>query len=55
MNLTCQCGKCQCPVGTFWMNKTCVPQFYAGKYCNTSDQCRNDLNLVCSRKNKTCI
>ncbi|UJR16845.1 hypothetical protein I4U23_003744 [Adineta vaga] len=55
LNLTCQCGKCQCPTGTMWKNKTCVPQYLSGVSCNTSDQCRNDLNLVCSRKNKTCI
>ncbi|CAF1158902.1 unnamed protein product [Adineta ricciae] len=54
LNLTCQCGQCQCPLQQFWKNKTCVPQLLAGKPCNTSSQCRNDLNLVCSRKNKTC-
>ncbi|UJR12655.1 hypothetical protein I4U23_016829 [Adineta vaga] len=55
LNLTCQCGKCQCPSKTFWKNKTCIPQYLAGISCNTSDQCRNDLKLICSRQNKTCI
>ncbi|CAF0782762.1 unnamed protein product [Adineta steineri] len=55
MNLTCHYGKCQCPVTTYWSNKTCAPQLLAGAPCNTSDQCRNDLSLVCSRINMTCI
>ncbi|CAF1153904.1 unnamed protein product [Adineta ricciae] len=55
MNQICQCGKCQCRTGQIWFSKTCRPQFLSGISCNTSDQCRNDLNLVCSRINKTCI
>ena len=54
MNLSCVCTKCQCPVRTFWKNGSCIGQFLAGVSCNTSDQCRNDLQLVCSRINKTC-
>lgn len=53
-NLTCVCGKCQCPVGTIWDGISCIPQLLEGAPCNTSDQCRNDLQLVCSRINKTC-
>ena len=53
-NLTCVCGKCQCPLRTTWNGISCVPQFLQGASCNTSDQCRNDLQLVCSRINKTC-
>lgn len=54
MNLSCVCGKCQCPLRTFWKNDSCVPQFLHGVSCNSSDQCRTDLQLVCSRINKTC-
>ncbi len=36
-------------------NQSCIPQFVQGHRYNTSDQCRNDLQLVCSRVNKTCL
>ena len=55
MNLTCICNQCQCPPRTFWYNQMCVPQYGAGAACNSSNQCRNDLYMVCSRINKTCI
>jgi hypothetical protein len=55
INMTCIYNKCQCPLQTFWYNQTCIPQFAAGTPCNTSNQCRNDQQMVCSRINKTCI
>ena len=54
LNLKCLCQKCQCPWKTFWNNQTCFPQFLQGQTCSNSDQCRHDLQLVCSRTNKTC-
>ena len=54
MNMSCVCNKCKCPPTTFWSNQTCVPQHTAGVPCNSSEECRNDLNVVCSRVNKTC-
>ncbi|CAF1244126.1 unnamed protein product [Adineta ricciae] len=55
LNLSCQCGKCQCPNGYVWRNKTCIPQLMSGISCNTSDDCRKDLHLMCSQNNKICI
>ncbi|CAF1308819.1 unnamed protein product [Adineta ricciae] len=51
--LVCRNDTCQCPVHTYWTNKTCQSQSFTGAPCNSSRQCRNDLGLVCSRENKT--
>ena len=46
--LACQNSTCQCPFPyTFWNGSICENKFYFGQTCNSTTQCRQDLNLSC--------
>ena len=52
--LQCINNKCQCPSHTYWNGRTCSNQRYDGSQCNSSIECRQDWNLICSSQTKTC-
>ena len=52
--LQCTSDRCQCPVHTYWNGQICSNQLYNGSACNSSSECRQDLNLTCSSTTKTC-
>ena len=46
--LVCLNSRCQCPsTQLFWSGNICRNKFYYGDGCNSSIQCREDLNLSC--------
>lgn len=46
--LVCLNSRCQCPsTQLFWNGNICQNKFYYGDGCNSSGQCREDLNLSC--------
>ena len=36
-----------CPKNTYWSGAMCLNQLYFGSFCNVSDSCRADMNLIC--------
>ena len=53
--LQCTNNTCQCPPDTYSNGQMCSNQLYNGSVCNYSSACRQDLNLTCSNRTKTCI
>ena len=53
--LQCINNSCQCPPNTYWNGQMCLNQLYNRSICNYPLDCRQDLNLTCSNRTKTCI
>jgi hypothetical protein len=53
--LQCSSHRIECPSLTFWNGQKCTNQFYSGSQCNNSNDCRVDLNLMCSNQSHKCV
>lgn len=45
--LQCVNGSCQCPLYTFFDGSICQSEKILGSDCNSSSECRTDLNYIC--------
>ena len=45
--LTCVNGTCQCYINTYYDGAICQSKKLLGDSCNTSTECRNNLNYTC--------